>query len=398
MFTVVLNASSVGRGLATKYFTQIVTRYAKHDCVLLWELGNELNLQVNLPPPKCHPTAKCFGHKAMTAFTAEMVGIIRSIDPRRPISSGFSSPRAGAWHMEHCEIHGCPAGVAGGFWGPDTKEQWQEALAEQQKGTDYWSIHLYDGGTDCFFSPDRQACAPLTAVISAGATSVAFFVAALWLFCRSFSLVCFGLQRAARRGALALGSTLASTATGARTTRTQVNRNSDGLESARRALQVALIAASTGPTKEDQAFPSAAMTLQATEAKASPDGSAFDLSTIWAWMGASHRSDSVFIWPDSSDPKESGSQAMLEQLLQADAALAGSASGSGSCRCDFCRSFVAVMWLFCRSFSLLFLQRRAGGVLQHGQGEGAQPLRIEVLRGLRRQGAARAARRRLYRR
>lgn len=144
MFTVVLNASSVGRGLATKYFTQIVTRYAKHDCVLLWELGNELNLQVNLPPPKCHPTAKCFGHKAMTAFTAEMVGIIRSIDPRRPISSGFSSPRAGAWHMEHCEIHGCPAGVAGGFWGPDTKEQWQEALAEQQKGTDYWSIHLYD--------------------------------------------------------------------------------------------------------------------------------------------------------------------------------------------------------------------------------------------------------------
>ena len=40
----ILNASSVGRGLANKYFAQIVNRYAKRDCVLLWELGNELNL------------------------------------------------------------------------------------------------------------------------------------------------------------------------------------------------------------------------------------------------------------------------------------------------------------------------------------------------------------------
>jgi len=78
----ILNASSVGRGLANKYFAQIVTRYTKRDCVLLWELGNELNLQVNLPPPKCgDPTAKCFGVAAMTKFTAEVVGIIKSIDP-----------------------------------------------------------------------------------------------------------------------------------------------------------------------------------------------------------------------------------------------------------------------------------------------------------------------------
>jgi hypothetical protein len=35
----ILNGSSVGRALANKYFTQIVTRYSKRECVLLWELG-----------------------------------------------------------------------------------------------------------------------------------------------------------------------------------------------------------------------------------------------------------------------------------------------------------------------------------------------------------------------
>ena len=228
----------------------------------------ELNLQVNLPPPKCHPTAKCFGHAAMTAFTADAVRIIRSIDARRPISSGMATPRPGAWHMERCELSGCPPGVPGGFWGPDTKEQWQVALAEQQKGTDYWSIHVYVGTPACYFSPDKKACAALTTVISAASSSASSAGAGLFL---------------GEYGGPAPNF--------------------------------------TGPTKADQAFPSAALELQVAQAKAAPGASVFDLSMIWMWMGASHRSDSVGIWPDSSDPKESGSKAMLELILQADAAL-----------------------------------------------------------------------------
>ena len=49
----ILNASSVSRGLATKYFTQIVTRYAKRDCVLLWELGNVRKGPCPLPRSHC---------------------------------------------------------------------------------------------------------------------------------------------------------------------------------------------------------------------------------------------------------------------------------------------------------------------------------------------------------
>ena len=277
----ILNPSSVGRGLANKYFTQIVTRYAKRDCVLLWELGNELNLQVDLPPPKCgDPTAKCFGIAAMTKFTAEVVGIIRSIDPRRPISSGMGAPLPCAWHLSRCDYktNTCPPGATGGIWGIDSKEQWLEALAEHQAGVDYWSIHLYnthkavDHG--CYFKEagTNETCAPLTDVIAAASTAAS----------------------SAGRG-LYLGEYGGS------------NPNF------------------TGPTKESQAYPAAALALQVAQAKAAPDASAFDLSTIWAYMGAWTRIapwNAVFIFPDSDIPSESGSKAMLDLIMQADAALA----------------------------------------------------------------------------
>ena len=47
----VKNASSMSRQLALEYFGQFSKRYVARPSLLLWELGNELNLMVNLPPP-----------------------------------------------------------------------------------------------------------------------------------------------------------------------------------------------------------------------------------------------------------------------------------------------------------------------------------------------------------
>jgi len=49
----VKNESSVSQQLALQYFDDLVRRYASHSSVLFWELGNELNNMVNLPPPWC---------------------------------------------------------------------------------------------------------------------------------------------------------------------------------------------------------------------------------------------------------------------------------------------------------------------------------------------------------
>ena len=47
----VINASSISRQLALEYFGQFSKRYFARPSLLFWELGNELNLMSNLPPP-----------------------------------------------------------------------------------------------------------------------------------------------------------------------------------------------------------------------------------------------------------------------------------------------------------------------------------------------------------
>ena len=93
-----------------------------------------------------------------------------------------------AWHMARCDLKSntCPPGVTGGFWGVDSKEQWLEALVEHQAGTDYWSIHLYANNTSvdngCYFkSFANESCAPLTDVIAAASTAASIAGRGLYL-------------------------------------------------------------------------------------------------------------------------------------------------------------------------------------------------------------------------
>ena len=82
------NTSSVGYKLNIEYFNQIVNRYKGRRSVLFWELGNELNLMANLPPPWCGPTKTtgtepCFNTADMARYTTALVANIRSNDPSR---------------------------------------------------------------------------------------------------------------------------------------------------------------------------------------------------------------------------------------------------------------------------------------------------------------------------
>jgi hypothetical protein len=105
------NSTSIAQTLAMRYFKEIVSRYAKKKSVLLWELGNELDLMANLPPPWCG-AKQCFNTADMVAFCNKLAAVIRTTEhaarimppdvnalPPRPISSGFSAPRASSWHQ-----------------------------------------------------------------------------------------------------------------------------------------------------------------------------------------------------------------------------------------------------------------------------------------------------------
>eukprot|EP00662_Eupelagonemidae_sp_cell21_P045130 gene45130-47872_t len=50
--------------------------------------------------PRCGD-GPCFNTAEMVAYTQHLAAVIRAVDPSRPISSGFSTPRPSAWHQEH---------------------------------------------------------------------------------------------------------------------------------------------------------------------------------------------------------------------------------------------------------------------------------------------------------
>lgn len=123
--------------------------------MLFWELGNELNLMVNLPPPSCGDR-QCFNHSQMASFTSDLMAVIHKTDTSRPISSGLSAGRPSAWHQEHCPYSGhCAADPGSSYWTPDTKQQWQQAITEQQGKCDVWSVHHYKTDS-CYFSPTKD--------------------------------------------------------------------------------------------------------------------------------------------------------------------------------------------------------------------------------------------------
>jgi len=284
------NASSIGFTLELKYVTQLVQRYAGRRGILLWELGNELNNLVNLPPGHTCGAEQCFNTSEMVALTARLASAIKAIDPVRPISSGFSMPRPAAWHMEHRPISSpeiCKTDPNNDacYWAVDTEEQWTSMLKLQNSAVDIWSVHHYDrangsktcDGTnthtcaDCFF--DKDACAN-------GAK----------------------LTEAAARAAKAAGKVLY-----------QGEYGGDALTF-------------TGPTPRDVAYPTAILDAQV---KSSKSRGAFVLSTIWAWECVSQRDDMVCIWPNSTNANESGSVRMIHEIVGANQRMGSGASDSG---------------------------------------------------------------------
>lgn len=290
MNDMVKNSTSIAQTLAMQYFKEIVSRYANKKSVLLWELGNELNLMVSLPSGACG-AEQCFNTADMVAYCNKLATVIRTSEnaartehaahttfpavtalPPRPVSSGFSAPRASAWHQEHCPYgtSKCPASIAAGekglsYWGTDTKAQWLSMLKAQNAGLEIWSIHYYNSTKDCWFDQANKDKKCTNGV---------------------------------RGDNVALANVAASAA-----------------EDAGAALFVGEYGGKgpnfTGPSVQDQAFPAAMLAAQVNH------GPSFVLSAIWAWQCPSHRKDMTCIWPNSKVAKEAGSNRMVGLIQQA---------------------------------------------------------------------------------
>ena len=154
------NPQSPSYLLLTQYVQQFITRYKDDPSILFYELTNELNNYVDLDAKKrcinVYGTAICkgvenFSTADMIGFTTRFATYIRTLDPTRLISSGFSMPRPQAEHLRARPEWS----TTGADWTADSQAQFATNIADIHQGLDIVSIHLY--------SPDNTRFGTTTA-------------------------------------------------------------------------------------------------------------------------------------------------------------------------------------------------------------------------------------------
>ena len=146
----IANPDSRSRALLFRYLGEFIHRYSARPTILFYEFGNELNLDADLdihgrclavsPADACTPYGN-YTSAQLTVFARAVAQRIRALDPTRPISSGYSLPRASAWHLA-AQPEFSPNGPD---WTADSLAQFRSVLIGMDKPFDLWSVHIYPG-------------------------------------------------------------------------------------------------------------------------------------------------------------------------------------------------------------------------------------------------------------
>ena len=118
--TFVRDPNAASRLLLAQFVEEFIGRYKARNTILFYELGNEINLLADLDLHNSCKAAPCvwgnFTTAQMTEFARQMVALIKSLDPSRQVTSGYSLPRPAASHLE-LRPQFSPGGAD---WTPDT--------------------------------------------------------------------------------------------------------------------------------------------------------------------------------------------------------------------------------------------------------------------------------------
>lgn len=160
---------SKSRQYCELYIHQFVTRYKDHPSILFWEICNEMNLGADLefmrPYGFADLNAVFDGAAPMRVrrdnyttaqfipFMRDMARLIRKTDPKRLISSGYSSPRPSAQHLRLAK--------GKGDWTIDSIEEAERYIRDTHPDPiDLISLHIYPE-ENRFGNKDKDSAAPL---------------------------------------------------------------------------------------------------------------------------------------------------------------------------------------------------------------------------------------------
>lgn len=144
------NPQSASRKLFTKFITEFINRYKDRGTILFYQLTSEQNLAADVELSReCRKidlgSRPCvwadYSSADLLKFSYDMVSLIKSLDPKRLVSSGYSFPRPAASHLARRPEFG----PGGADWTPDTPDEFGQHLLWIHQPFDIISIHLYPG-------------------------------------------------------------------------------------------------------------------------------------------------------------------------------------------------------------------------------------------------------------
>jgi len=169
--TFIRDPNSASRRLLARFIGDFIGHYQSRKTILFYELTNELNLFADVDLRKKCRTGPCAWDNFTTAeldeFSRDLVRLIKSLDPSRPVSSGYSLPRPAAMHLARRPQFG----ASGPDWTQDTREEMARTLIETQQPFDILSVHLYPKREDNRFGLPQGEQYRLVADAAAAAKS-----------------------------------------------------------------------------------------------------------------------------------------------------------------------------------------------------------------------------------
>ncbi len=147
----ITNPESKSREFQKAYIETYVNRYKDRGTVLMWEINNEMNLDMDVGPSIGQVTYSAY---QLSEFFAWCTDIIHQCDPDRLVTSGDSVQRGSNYHL----LAGTMAGRDDNDWTTDTYAQrlYMNYLLHGLGGLDVTSVHAYGESTEDVHIPENR--------------------------------------------------------------------------------------------------------------------------------------------------------------------------------------------------------------------------------------------------
>ena len=139
----ITNPESKSRAFQKAYIETYINRYKDRDTILMWEINNEMNLEMDVGPSIGNVTYSAY---QLSEFYAWCTDVINTCDPDRLVTSGDSVQRNSNYHL----LAGTMAGRDTNDWAVDSYDQrlYMNYLINGLGGMDATSVHAYGESTE----------------------------------------------------------------------------------------------------------------------------------------------------------------------------------------------------------------------------------------------------------